>query len=61
MKILDQQPECKSPKNLIDTYQLKRAMVAFTLGYRKSENEFVQFTSTTVLSNQLIESNKKNH
>jgi hypothetical protein len=45
--------------DLEHTYELSHAVVAFSLGYIKSNGEFVRFTNTTVMSNEIVESENK--
>jgi hypothetical protein len=56
IKCLDWTANCKSVKDLNDTYELTHARVAFSLGYFDANGQFIRFTNTTVISNEIIES-----
>ncbi len=45
--------------DLEHTYELSHAVVAFSLGYINANGEFIRFTNTTVMSNEIIESENK--
>jgi hypothetical protein len=43
-------------EDLQTTYELTHARVAFSLGYENTNGQFIRFTNTTVVSNEIIES-----
>lgn len=61
IKCLDSKTNCQTIKALEDTYQLSRARIAFSLGYRdaNANNQFIRFPNTTVISNEIVESKRE--
>ncbi|CAF2447614.1 unnamed protein product [Rotaria sp. Silwood2] len=47
--------DCKTIEDLEHAYKLSHAIVAFSLGFINNNNEFIRFTKTTVMSNEIVE------
>ncbi|CAF1260601.1 unnamed protein product [Rotaria sp. Silwood1] len=50
--------DCKTIAELEHAYELSHAIVAFSIGFTNNKNEFIRFTNTTVMSNEVIEKEK---